>query len=294
MSTAKGQRRKTARKPSEPLVIRIELKDGLGRPYWITADLIDRSESGISVSLMTLLKAGSSIFVRGKLGDDQTDIRLPVGVRWCEQKPNGMFRAGLEFLDESSRAAAPGAVFDPEVLDCYEVMQLSPNADFETVERVYRILAQRYHPDNTHSGNSELFLKVSEAYKILREPEQRAAYDSRYHATKKLQWKIFDRHVVYTGREAEKRKREGILGLLYAKALSDPENASINLHSFEELLGCPREHLQSALWYLKGKGYVQRFDNGRYSITVDGFDQAEQHASDPNSQPRLLPEAAKS
>ena len=37
---------------------------------------------------------------------------------------------------------------------------------------------------------------------------------------------------------------------------------------FEEILGCPREHLQAALWYLKGKDFIQRGDNGRYSITV--------------------------
>jgi len=290
MTTAKAQRRKNNRKATEPLVIRIEMKDGMGRPYWITADLIDRSDSGLSVSLMTPLATGSTLFVRGKLGEDQTDIRLPVGVRWCEQKTNGMFRAGLEYLDLSSNAAAPGDVMDPEVLDCYETMQLSSNADFETVERVYRMLAQRYHPDNTFTGNAELFLKVSEAYKVLKDPERRAAYDSRYHATKKLQWKIFDQSSAASGREAEKRKRQGILGLLYAKTLDNPENGAVSLLALEELLGCPREHLLSALWYLRGKGYIHRSDSGRFTITVDGFDVAEEQIGTLPGH-RLLPKA---
>jgi predicted transcriptional regulator of viral defense system len=50
----------------------------------------------------------------------------------------------------------------------------------------------------------------------------------------------------------------------------------MTVHSFEEMLGCPREHLEAALWYLKGKGYVQRSDGGRYTLTVHGFEEAEE------------------
>ena len=35
--------------------------------------------------------------------------------------------------------------------DYYEVLQVSRNADFETIERVFRLLAKRYHPDNVLS-----------------------------------------------------------------------------------------------------------------------------------------------
>jgi len=49
----------------------------------------------------------------------------------------------------------------------------------------------------------------------------------------------------------------------------------MTVHTFEELLGCPREHLEAALWYLKGKGYVQRTDAGRYTLTVHCFEEAE-------------------
>ena len=37
-------------------------------------------------------------------------------------------------------------------IDYYEDLQVSPNADQETIERVYRLLAKRYHPDNHLTG----------------------------------------------------------------------------------------------------------------------------------------------
>ena len=39
--------------------------------------------------------------------------------------------------------------------DHYEVLQISPNAEPDTVHRVYRLLAQRLHPDNAQTGNAE-------------------------------------------------------------------------------------------------------------------------------------------
>ena len=42
---------------------------------------------------------------------------------------------------------------DGDVPEYYELLQISPNAEAETVHRVYRLLAARYHPDNPHTGN---------------------------------------------------------------------------------------------------------------------------------------------
>ncbi|MCK5350483.1 MAG: DnaJ domain-containing protein, partial [Desulfobacula sp.] len=46
-----------------------------------------------------------------------------------------------------------GIAFD----DYYEDLQISPNADLETIERIYRLLAKRYHPDNKRTGNIDKF-----------------------------------------------------------------------------------------------------------------------------------------
>jgi hypothetical protein len=261
-----------------PRVIRLQIQDGLGNPRWITADLVDTSECGISISIRMPLTPGSKIGVRGKVGEWHLDELSPATIAWCAEQPNGSFRAGLEFgdgLGKTDGDADPAHSIDTPELDCYETLQLSPNADAETIQRVYRILAQRYHPDSATTGNPELFLRVSEAHRILSDPERRAKYDATYRETRQLHWKIFDKAESTLGREAERRKRQGILELLYAKALHNPERFDLTIFDFEELLGCPREHLEAALWYLKGKGFIKRGDHGRFTITIQGFDEVE-------------------
>src|ERR1041385_4100014 len=281
----------------------------MGNARIVTVDLVDWSDHGLSITLVAPIKPGTTVHVRGKLGDERLEISRRSTITWCNEDPNGGFKAGIEFLDgKAEREEAQqnnrnnnhqnhqnqGTV-PPEFQqqDYYEVMQLSPNADTETIHRVYRLLAQRYHPDNTETGNAELFVHLTEAFQALSDPERRAAYDARHSAEKRLRWKIFDQTAVAAGPEVEKRKRQGILGLLYAATVKNPERASLTIHAFEELLGCPREHLEAALWYLKGKGYVQRTDGGRYTLTVNGFEEAEQHVMELPKTAGALPEPAR-
>ena len=70
------------------------------------------------------------------------------------------------------------------------------------------------------------------------------------------------------GKLAEKAKRKGVLDLLYTKRCNEPEKPTLNLHELEDLLGCPREHLEFSLWYLKENGLVVRMDNGRFAVTA--------------------------
>jgi len=279
----------------------------MGNARNITADLVDWSETGLSVTLVAPIKPGTILQVRGKLGDERVDISRRASILWCTEDPKGGFRMGLEFVDTQSSGSSGNSsqqsndsdykthnvASDFQDQDYYEIMQLSPNADTETVHRVYRLLAQRYHPDNADTGNAELFVQLTEAFQTLGDPQKRAAYDARHSSEKKLRWKIFDQAVVATGPEVEKRKRQGILALLYAATVKDPERASMTVHAFEDLLGCPREHLESALWYLRGKAYVQRTDGGRYTLTIFGFEEAEQHCLTPPKNAGELPEPAK-
>jgi curved DNA-binding protein len=160
-------------------------------------------------------------------------------------------------------------------VDHYETMQISPNADLDTIHRVYRILAQRFHPDNQETGNAETFHALTESYHALSDPERRAAFDIEHRTTRRLTWKIFDQTTAAQGVEAERRKRAGILALLYRKRLAQPDLPSMNLKDFEDLLGVPKEHLEFTLWYLKEGGFITRADSGRYTITLKGVDLAE-------------------
>jgi curved DNA-binding protein CbpA len=163
-------------------------------------------------------------------------------------------------------------------VDYYETLQVSPNADLDTIHRVYRILAVRFHPDNLETGDGDLFRVLTEAYRTLADPQSRAAYDIEHREARRLTWKIFDQTSSAQGVEAEKRKRTGIISLLYRKRIANPAQPSMNLREFEELLGVPKEHLEFTLWYLKEGQFVQRTDNGHYSITLKGVDLAESQA----------------
>ena len=180
---------------------------------------------------------------------------------------------------------------DPEVfVDLYEVLQISPSADLETIQRVYRLLALRYHPDNKETGNPSEFELVLKAYRVLSDLETRASYDSEYYQRRKLRWKIFDQGGALTARETEKRQREGVLSLLYAKRLQEIQKPGMNLREMENLLDCAREYLEFSLWYLREKGLIQVGDNGRYSITALGVDTCNENdnGDSPPRRDRLL------
>ncbi|HVO97410.1 MAG TPA: J domain-containing protein [Bryobacteraceae bacterium] len=165
-----------------------------------------------------------------------------------------------------------------QFVDYYETMQISPNADLDTIHRVYRILAQRFHPDNQETGNVEVFRDLTEAYRVLSDPEQRAAFDIAHREARRITWQIFDQTTSSQGVEAERRKRSGVLSLLYRKRLVQPDQPAMSIRDFEEFLAVPKEHLEFTLWYLKEGQFVTRSDNGRYTITLAGVDLAESAA----------------
>ena len=172
-------------------------------------------------------------------------------------------------------------------VDHYETLQISPHADLDTIHRVYRILAQRVHPDNRDTGDSEAFRLLLEAYQVLSDPEKRAAFDIEHCAARRLTWKIFDQTNSAQGVEAERRKRSGILALLYRKRIAQPDQPSMGLKDFEDLLGVPKEHLEFTLWYLKEGQFVTRSDSGHHAITLKGVDLAES-LSEPRTEPLKL------
>lgn len=156
--------------------------------------------------------------------------------------------------------------------DYYEDLQISPNADMEMIERVFRILAKRYHPDNSETGDTEKFNVLYKAYKVLSDPEKRAAFDAKYERLRADRWKIVEEASESDGFEHDERIRQGVLSLLYVARRQDALNPGMGVMEFEKVLGCPQHHMEFHLWYLKEKGYILRTDTGGYAITADGVD----------------------
>jgi len=68
--------------------------------------------------------------------------------------------------------------------DYYEVLGVDKNANDDQIKAAYRKLAIKYHPDhNPDDPNAEeKFKELNEAYGILSDPDNRAAYDRMGHA----------------------------------------------------------------------------------------------------------------
>ena len=176
-------------------------------------------------------------------------------------------------------------------IDYYEDLQVNPNADFEMIERVFRLLAKRYHPDNKETGTADKFGILYEAYQVLSDPEKRVAYDTRYEQTQASRWKIFDEASQSDGFEEDTRIRKGVLSLLYVSRRKDALNPGMGIMELEKFLGCPQQIMEFHIWYLKEKGWIQRSDNGEYAITASGVDEVAKNDLSLKKD-RLLPEVS--
>ena len=272
MATNPAPRRHQRFKPfpgQRDLTIKYQAATG---PSVIAAKLLEFSDTGLSVELASLLSAGLSVEIVGDLQgiDGSQPLRRRGFVRRCSAAGNGRYVAGLSLESISDGSSPEKEVKESDAVDHYEVLQLSRNANPDTIQRVFRILAKRYHPDNQETGNPELFREIVEAHRVLTDPQARAAYDARLGVQTEHRFKIFETWQTSRGVEAEKRKRQGILALLYGRRLMDPQQPSLGVRDLEEMLGCPREHLEFSLWFLKENKWVTRSDNNRFEITCQG------------------------
>ncbi len=161
-------------------------------------------------------------------------------------------------------------------VDYYEVLQVSESAEPETVNRVYRLLAQRYHPDNQESGNEARFREITEAYHILSNPEKRAQYDATYQQRRKDRWRLVSAGPQSENDfEMEQVARLTVLEALYTKRRVEPQNPGIYLLELEKMLGRPREHLEFTIWFLNQKKLINT-DDARMYLTADGAEYLEE------------------
>lgn len=158
------------------------------------------------------------------------------------------------------------------LLDHYEVLQVSPRADQETIERVFRLLAKRYHPDNQASGNAERFTALVDSYRILADPEQRARFDAVYEGARESRWRLFDQESATNELVADGRIRLALLSILYIARRNSAQEPGVGIVEIERLLACPDGVVAFHMWYLRENGWIQRLESGLFAITASGVD----------------------
>ena len=165
---------------------------------------------------------------------------------------------------------------DSSFVDYYDLMQISPNADQGTIHQVFRHLAKKWHPDSP-SGDSARFRLLVTANKTLRNPEIRAAYDIKYQKYWDAKWNLaadaFDKRVFVDDNEV----REALLSLYYVQRRNKLDDPGLGELEVARLMRIPINLIEFHIWYLKGKGWVERLENGQFALTVLGVDEVEKN-----------------
>jgi len=157
-------------------------------------------------------------------------------------------------------------------LDYYEFLQISPNAEPETIHRVYRFLAVRLHPDNPETGDTEKFFLLKQAYDVLSDPPRRANYDAARKKEAPQPVSLCATIDFMDSLDGELNRRLVLLALLYIQRRTNPYTPQVPLSEVERRMGFPRDYLEFTTWYLQSKGYIVRADNADFTLTVEGVD----------------------
>ncbi|TDB37006.1 MAG: J domain-containing protein [Actinobacteria bacterium] len=75
--------------------------------------------------------------------------------------------------------------------DHYRELQVSRNAEPEVIDKAYRILALKYHPDTGTTGDADRMQRINAAYAVLRDAVSRAAYDRAQAPRDPSGWDVF-------------------------------------------------------------------------------------------------------
>ncbi len=176
--------------------------------------------------------------------------------------------------DPADNDLGGGYVSGELFIDYYELLQLSSNADQDTIHRVFRHLAKKYHPD-VPSGDAKRFNLLVEALRTLSDPQARAAYDAKHQQYWNRTWKVAAEAADGQTIVDDADIRERLLALLYIQRRRSARQPGMGEMELGRVVGCPPEHLDFHLWYLREKGWIQRLDTGMLAISADGVEQVE-------------------
>jgi curved DNA-binding protein CbpA len=150
----------------------------------------------------------------------------------------------------------------------YDTLEVSRNASNDAIERMFRHLATKHHPDA--GGDKATFNRLVQAFDTLRNPDTRAAYDQE-----------LNRETQEISRLVENSKQAGpdaalrheLLCLFYARRREQGSSPALGEIAIQKTLNLEEHVIEFHLWYFKEKGWIARWESGGYTITAEGVDQ---------------------
>lgn len=113
------------------------------------------------------------------------------------------------------------------LVNYYEALEVSRNASLEQIKRSYRRLVRLYHPDVNKQTQDDRIKQLNEAYDVLSDLAQRAAYDALL--LQELRYAALQELMRRQREEVERRQKEkitwtqGVVGFVkeFKKALRE-------------------------------------------------------------------------
>jgi curved DNA-binding protein len=160
-----------------------------------------------------------------------------------------------------------------DFIDYYNILQVDPNCSAKALEGAYRHLAKMYHPDHRDTADVTRFNEVIEAYRAIRNLDERAKYDLIYASI--TGFKFLSNDDEYSDAKSAVSDADvhaKILLSLYKRRREHAQDPGVGRYFVQEMLNCSDEHFEFHLWYLREKGFIETTEQGALVITIEGVD----------------------
>ena len=96
----------------------------------------------------------------------------------------------------------------------YEILEVSENASKEIIEKAYRVLSKKYHPDLQEESKKEKskikMQEINEAYEVLKDSLKREEYDNKLKEERNFETKKREQEILEAQRNEFERYKESI------------------------------------------------------------------------------------